>query len=174
MPPAAGAGLGDSAVVGPHLRAVLATVAALVVVVSCDKGSREDRFCDRLIDDQALLAVVPTDPDELDAFVERYQDLADFAPLAIEQQWRTITELVEAVATEDLTDPATADRLRDRAVAATRPIDEVRAYARTTCGVELVVAARPGAATTAPGATTVPGTTSTTLPAPGTVPPVAP
>jgi phage tail protein X len=174
MPPGARAGLGDSAIVGPHLRAVLATLAApaaLVVLVSCDNGSREDRFCDRLADDQALLAVVPTDPDELDAFVERYQDLAAVAPLAIEQQWGTITELVEAVATEDLTDPATADRLRDRAVAATRPIDEVRAYARTTCGVELVVAATPGTATTE---TTLPGTTTTTLPAPGTVPPVAP
>ena len=137
MPPAGGAGLGDSAVVAPHLRAVLATGAALLVLASCDKGSREDRFCERLAEEQALLAVVPTDPDELDAFVERYQDLADIAPLAIEEQWQTVTELVEAVATEDLTDPAAADRLRDRAVAATRPIDEVRAYARTTCGVEL-------------------------------------
>jgi len=160
--------------VAPHLRAVLATGAALLVLASCDEGSREDRFCERLAEEQALLAVVPTDPDELDAFVERYRDLADIAPLAIEEQWQTVTELVEAVATEDLTDPATADRLRDQAVAATRPIDEVRAYARTTCGVELLVAARPGTATTVPGATTIPGTTTTTVPAPGTVPPVAP
>ena len=174
MPPAAGAGLGDSAVVAPHLRAALATGAALLVLASCDEGSREERFCDRLGKEQALLAAPPTDPADLDAFVERYQDLADIAPLAIEQQWQTITELVEAVATEDLTDPATADRLRDRAVAATRPIDEVRAYARTTCGVELVVAATSATATTVPGATTIPGTSTTTQPAPGTVPPVAP
>ena len=174
MPPSGGAGLGDSAVVAPHLRAVLATGAALLVLASCDKGSREDRFCERLAEEQALLARVPTDPDELDAFVERYQGLADIAPLAIEEQWQTVAELVEAAATEDRTDPAAADRLRDRAVAATRPIDEVRSYARTTCGVELRVAAPSGASTTVPGATTVPGTTTTTLPGPGTVPPVAP
>jgi hypothetical protein len=159
--------------VGPHLRAVLAAVAAVVLLASCDKGSRQDRFCRRLAEDQALLAVVPTDPDELDAFVERYQDLAGVAPLAIEDQWQTITELFEAVATEDLSDPASADRLRDRAVAATKSIDEVRAYARTTCGVELVVAPTPGAATTVPGST-VAGSTTTTVPQPGTVPPVAP
>jgi hypothetical protein len=160
--------------VGLQLRAALGIVVAVVVLASCDKGSREDRFCGRLADDQALLAVVPTDPDELDEFVERYQELADVAPLAIEEQWRTITELVEAVATEDLTDPAIADRLRDRAVAATRSIDEVRAYARTTCGVELVVAATSGTTTTVPGVTTTAGSTTTTLPQAGTVPPVAP
>jgi hypothetical protein len=160
--------------VATHLRAVLATGAALLVLASCDEGSREDRFCERLAEDQALLAAVPPDPTRLDAFVEQYRDLADIAPLAIEEQWQTVTELFEAVATEDLTDPAAADRLRDQAVAATRPIDEVRAYARTTCGVELLVAAPTGTATTVPGATTIPGTTTTTLPAPGTVPPVAP
>jgi hypothetical protein len=168
--------------VGLPLRAVLASIGAVVLLASCDRGSREDRFCRRLAEDQALLAVVPSEPDQLDAFVERYQELADVAPLAIEEQWRTITELFEAVATEDLTDPATADRLRDRAVAATKPIDEVRAYARTTCGVELVVAATPGAVTTVPGTTVAPGSTTTvapgstttTLPQPGTVPPVAP
>jgi hypothetical protein len=153
---------------------VLATVVAVGLLGSCDKGSRQDRFCHRLADDQALLAVVPADPDALDAFVERYQELADVAPLAIEEQWRTITDLFEAVATEDLTDPAAADRLRDKAVAATKPIDEVRAYARTTCGVELVVAATPGAPTTVSPTTTAPGSTTTTLPQPGTVPPVAP
>jgi hypothetical protein len=146
----------------------------VVLLGSCDKGSREDRFCGRLADDQALLATVPSEPDQLDAFVERYQELADVAPLAIEEQWRTITDLFEAVATEDLTDPAAADRLRDKAVAATKPIDEVRAYARTTCGVELVVTVTPGTATTAAGATTAPGSTTTTVPQPGTVPPVAP
>jgi hypothetical protein len=159
--------------VASHQRAVLATVVAVVLLASCDKGSRQDRFCRRLVDDQAVLAVVPTDPDELDAFVARYQELAEIAPLAIEDQWRTITELFEAVANEDLSDPATADRLRDRAVAATKSIDEVRAYARTTCGVELVVDATAGAATTVPGST-VPGSTTTTVPQPGTVPPVAP
>jgi hypothetical protein len=160
--------------VGLQLRAVLATVGAVALVASCDEGSREDRFCRRLAEDQALLAVVPGNPDQLDAFVERYQELADVAPLAIEEQWQTVTELFEAVATEDLTDPAAADRLRDRAVAATKPVDEVRAYARTTCGVELVVAATPGAVTTVPGTTVAPGSTTTTLPQPGTVPPVAP
>ena len=62
------------------------------------------------------------------------------APLAIDEQWQTVTDLIVAVATEDLSDPATADRLRDRAVAATKAVDEVRLYAQHTCGVDLIVA----------------------------------
>ena len=162
------------------LRVVIAAVATVTFVGSCDEGSRQDRFCRRLGDEQGLLATVPTDPGELDDFVNRYRELAGIAPLAIEEQWQTITDLVEAVATEDLEDPATADRLRDQAVAATRPVEEVRSYAQAVCGVDLLLI---GAPATLP-ATTTAGTTSTTLPAPvattvpptlaGTVPPTVP
>ena len=116
------------------LRVVIAAVATVTVVGACDEGSRQDRFCRRLGEEQGLLATVPTDPGELDDFVNRYRELAGIAPLAIEEQWQTITDLVEAVAIEDLEDPATADRLRDQAVAATRPVEEVRSYAQAVCG----------------------------------------
>ena len=54
---------------------MLVAVVAVALLASCDKGSRQDRFCRQLADDQALLASVPADPDELDAFVERYHCL---------------------------------------------------------------------------------------------------
>ena len=120
-----------------------------------------------------MLAAVPANPGDLDDFVSRYRDLDAVAPLAIEDQWHTITELVDAVATADLTDPAVADRLRDQAVAATHSVDEVRAYAKATCGVDLLV---PGlgtpTTTTLPGATAPPATPPPTVP--GTVPPTIP
>jgi len=166
------------------LLAAVALAAAVTVLGSCDKGSRQDRFCKQLADDQSLLSAVPQDPDDLDTFVSRYERLADIAPLAIDDQWHTIADLVKAVATSDLSDPTTADRLRDQAVAATKAVDDVRAYATTTCGVDLVLATTPGAAsatTTVPGApTTPPGAATTGAPAappptlPGTVPPTVP
>ena len=122
----------------------MALVAAVTVLGSCDKGSRQDRFCKKLAADQSLLSVVPQDPGDLDDFVSRYQQLANIAPLAIDDQWHTIADLVKAVATSDLSDPTTADRLRDQAVAATKAVDDVRAYAKTTCGVDLVLAADRG------------------------------
>ena len=137
--------------------------AAVTVLGSCDKGSRQDRFCKKLAADQSLLSVVPQNPGDLDDFVSRYQQLANIAPLAIDDQWHTIADLVKAVATSDLSDPTTADRLRDQAIAATKAVDDVRAYAKTTCGVDLVLAPTPGAVTpttAAPGAgSTTPGRT---------------
>ena len=166
----------------------VALAAAVTVLGSCDKGSRQDRFCKKLAADQSLLSVVPQDPGDLDAFVARYQQLANIAPLTIDDEWHTIADLVKAVATSDLSDPTTADRLRDQAVAATKAVDDVRAYAKTTCGVDLVLAPTPGAVTpttAAPGAvSTTPGTATTAAPAapdtgqpptlPGTVPPTVP
>ena len=171
-------GLGDSRVVPRSLRVVVAALAAVTLLGSCDKGSRQDRFCRRLAKDQSLLSVVPTDPGGLDDFVERYRQLDGVAPLAISDQWHTITELMVAVATSDLADPATADKLRDQAVAATKAVNEVRVYAQATCGVDLSLAGVPSAgATTVP--TTVAGAETTAPPTPpptlpSTVPPTVP
>ena len=121
------------------LRAVLAAVAAVTVLGSCDEGSRQDRFCRRLAEEQGLLATVPTDPGELDDFVNRYQELAGIAPLAIEEQWQTITELVEAVATEELRTRRPPIACGTRPWPPPAPSDEVRSYAQTTCGVDLLV-----------------------------------
>lgn len=168
-----------------HRRPLFAAVAlatAATVLGSCDKGSRQDRFCKKLVAEQSLLSVVPQDPGDLDTFVARYQQLANIAPLAIDDQWHTIADLVKAVADSDLSDPTTADRLRDQAVAATKAVDDVRAYAKTTCGVDLVLAPTPVTPTTsAPAAeSTTPGAPTTAAPPtppptpPGTVPPTVP
>jgi hypothetical protein len=160
------------------LLAVVAVVTAVTVLGSCDKGSREDRFCKKLVDEQSLLAVVPQDPGDFDDFVARYRQLAAIVPLAIDDQWHTITSLVEDVATADLSNPAAADRLRDRAVAATKAVEQVRAYAQSTCGVDLVLATPGPVPSTAPGTpTTVAGSGAPVTPPPtqpGTVPPTVP
>jgi hypothetical protein len=176
MPAAGRHRLGDSGVVPRPLLAVV-VVAAVTVLGSCDKGSREDRFCKQLAEDQSLLAVVPQDPGDFDDFVARYRQLAAIVPLAIDDQWHTITSLVEDVANADLSNPAAADRLRDRAVAATKAVDQVRAYAQSACGVNLVLATPGAAPSTAPGTPTTAaagGAPATPSTQPGTVPPTVP
>ena len=166
--------LGNSVVVAHLPRVVASVLVAVTFLGSCDKGSREDRFCRKLADDQQLLAVVPENPGDLDDFVNRYRELDRTTPLAIEEQWHTITELVVAVAEADLQDPTTADRLRDQAIAASRSVDEVRAYAQATCGVDLVLGYVGATATTAaPGAGAPPESTAPPNAA-GTVPPTVP
>jgi hypothetical protein len=147
-------------------RVSLTVSAALLLVAvlgACDPGSRQDRFCRRLAEQRVELAAVPTDPGDLDDFVQRYRDLAKIAPLAIEEQWQTVTDLIVAVADDDLSDPQAADRLRDDAVAATKAVNEVRLYAQQTCGVNLAVGVPAPPASVAPGATAT-TTTAATLP----------
>ncbi len=169
MPAAGVRSLGDCGFVRPRL--AVAALAAALLLGGCDKGSREDRFCGRLAKDHALLAVVPSDPAQLDAYVNRYRQLEKVAPLAISDEWSTITDLMEHVASTNLSDPAAADKLRDEAVAATRSVDVVRLYALKTCGVDLVLGTLAAPSTTGPGSSrssTVPST------APATLPPRAP
>ena len=162
-------------VVVPHLpRVVAAALVAVTLLGSCDKGSREDRFCRKLADEQQLLAVVPQNPGDLDDFVNRYRELDRITPLAVEQQWHTITELVVAVAEADLQDATAADRLRDQAVAATRSVDEVRAYAQATCGVDLLLGGVGATPTTAAPGDGAPPASTPPPNAPGTVPPTVP
>ncbi len=44
------------------LLAAVALAAAVTVLGSCDKGSRQDRFCKKLAADQSLLSVGPAGP----------------------------------------------------------------------------------------------------------------
>jgi hypothetical protein len=148
-------------VVSRLLASVAAAFFAVALVAACDPGSRQDRFCAKLTKERALLGTVPANPGDLDDFVQRYRDLEKIAPLAIDEQWQTVTDLIVAVATEDLSDPATADRLRDRAVAATKAVNEVRLYAQHTCGVDLVLL---NTAPPAPAGGVPPTTVVATLP----------
>src|SRR5262249_16297832 len=96
--------------------------------------------------------------------------LEKITPLAIQDEWKTITDLMVAVESTDLSDPGAADRLRDQAVAATRAVNVVRLYALDTCGVDLVLG------TVAPSSPTTPGHPSSTSPptTPATLPPTVP
>ena len=154
-----------------RVAAAVALVAALGLA-ACDKGSRADQFCAKLQKDQQQLSTVPSQPDQLEAYVNRYRQLAKVVPLAIDDEWHTVTDLMQSVASDDLSDPDAADKLRDEAVAATKAVDTVRTYARQTCGVDLTLGGTPTTTTT----TTVAGAapTTTRAPTPATLPPRAP
>jgi hypothetical protein len=143
------------------LPSAAAAVLSVALLAACDAGSRQDRFCSKLAEERALLGTVPADPGDLDDFVQRYRDLEKIAPLAIDEQWKTVTDLLVAVATEDLSDPATAGRLRDRAVTATKAVNDVRSYAQHVCGVDLALLT---AVAATPGSSAPPTTAVATLP----------
>ena len=75
-------------------------------------------------------------------------------PLAIEDDWDALTDLVRTAATMDLADPAAQDALAAKVFASDAAAKNVLAYAKDRCGVDLS------------GAIPAPSDTTTTTAAP--------
>jgi hypothetical protein len=146
----------------------LTGAALLAAVAACggDDGTRAERFCDRLREDQSVLSGLPPTPDGMDQVVEAYTNVGEVAPLAVEEDWGVITSVVTAAAEVDPDDPVAVEQVRANALAASQAILRVTAYANETCGVSLSGLAVPSTPVTLPDGSTVPPTT----PAPGTLP----
>jgi hypothetical protein len=135
-------------------------IALALGLLACGQDpTRTERFCDRLREDQTVLASLPPTPGGLDQVVAVYREVGEVAPLAIEEDWTVISTLISAAAAVDASDPAAVDQVRADALAATQSIERVTSFAAETCGVTL-------------GALLV-GTTPVTLPDGATVPPTS-
>jgi hypothetical protein len=144
----------------------LALAIGLVLGACGDEPTRTEQFCDRLREDQGVLAAIPPTPDGLEQVVEAYRSVEEVAPLAIEEDWTVISSLVAAAAAVDPADPAAVERVRTDAFAATQAVQRVTVFARETCGVSLDGVPVP-TTVTLPDGSTVP---AVTVPA-GTLPP---
>ncbi|HEY5876727.1 MAG TPA: hypothetical protein VIT64_15580 [Ilumatobacteraceae bacterium] len=151
------------------------TVLGLTVLGACsdDGGSRSaDRYCEDLAENAQLLNFDLVTLDDVDGLRERYGHFADSAPLAVEEQWRLLADLVDAAATVDLTSTESRAVVVEQAASTERAAIEIAEHAATTCGLTLLMGTPPPATTTTvppPDTTPAPGTTS--APTPETVPP---
>jgi hypothetical protein len=156
----------------------------LTVVGACsdDGGSRSvDRYCEDLAENAQLLNFDLVTLDDVDGLRERYDHFADSAPLAVEEQWRRLADLVDAAATVDLTSTESRAVVVEQAASTERAAIEIADHAATTCGLTLLMGTPPPATTTTvlppettPAPATTPAPTPETVPpetAPATVPP---
>ncbi len=73
--------------------------------------------------------------------VDRFHDLERTAPLAIEDDWRVLTQLVETAAAIAPGDAAARTRLVTAAYEADRSVQNVVGWVRSVCGVDLTLPA---------------------------------
>ena len=139
---------------------------------SDDSGGRSvDRYCERLAENAQLLNFDLVTLDDVDGLRDRYADFADSAPLAVEEEWRRLADLVDAAATVDLTSAESRAVVVEQAASTEGAAIEIADHAATTCGLTLLMGTPPPATTTTvlpPETTPAPGTTPAT---PGTVTP---
>ena len=142
----------------------------LTVLGACsdDGGSRSvDRYCEDLAENAQLLNFDLVTLDDVDGLRDRYANFADSAPLAVEEQWRRMADLVEAAATVDLTSAESRAVVAEQAASTEGAAIEIADHAATTCGLTLLMGTPPPATTTTvapPETTTAPETTPAATP----------
>lgn len=130
----------------PDRMARLAVVAGVMglglllapLVSSCSDPDRSaENFCGQLAKELPALDAPLAEPDDVGDVVKRYRRLDAITPLAIEAEWRTLTELMELAADVDVADPASRQAVADAAYKAERPARDVAIWVETTCGLTM-------------------------------------
>lgn len=115
-----------------------AVIALVVVASSCSDPDRTaGNFCAELATQLPALSGPLVEPSDIDDLVRRYERLDDIAPLAIEADWRALTELMRAAADVDVDNPDSRQEVADLAYRTERPARDVAIWVETTCGLTM-------------------------------------
>ncbi len=171
----------------------MTVVAGAAILSGCgsdDDGGSVEGFCAEVAANVAAIVTPPlANEDDVDATLDLYRDLADLAPLAIEEEWRDLLVLVETTSTVAPDDPESVQRAVAVAFATEKSAVAVRNWILANCGIDIgpvaTIAPQDPAATTTldpgvstsivtivPPETVAPAVSTTTLPA--VVPPEVP
>jgi len=125
-----------------HLRKVLATsgwvLALTTLSVACgDTEHSGANFCGKLEKQLPGLTGPLTATSDIRDLLSRYQSLAKISPLAIEADWKTVTDLIKQAAEVDPEDPLSRQELSDAAYQAERPARNIATWVESTCGLAM-------------------------------------
>jgi len=124
------------ATVGMPVVAVVLGVTAMVA--SCSDTDRSaNRFCGELNRSLSDLTAEPVDGNDVDGLVTRFRQLNGITPIAIQDEWQALTDLVEMAAASDPLDPTSSQLLADAAYATERPARDVERWVEATCGFQM-------------------------------------
>lgn len=140
-----------------------AVLVATLFLLACGSGRSGSAFCAQLGREIPAIGARMTTKREISAMVDRYERLLERAPLSIEDDLRTMTDLLKQAAKVDTNDKDEVQALADATYKSKRAGDKVRAWVKSTCAVDIATGstiAPPRVATT----TTVKGTAATPAP----------
>jgi hypothetical protein len=127
-------------------------VVSVFALVACGSTPRTaTNFCRQLEKEISGMTEAPVTPSAINELVERYERLLEVAPLAVEDDWRALTEMLRKTADVDAADEESIQAVVDEAYATERSAQDAQQWVVTTCGIDI----SSGAAVT-PTATTEP------------------
>ncbi len=119
--------------------AAIACALSAGTLSSC--GGESDRsataFCNALDRELPGLEGPTATQDDLDALVQRYDHLAELAPLAVEADWGTLTELVHTAVTVVPSNAESVQALLDASYRTERAARRVETWVSATCGLAM-------------------------------------
>ncbi|MBM3800053.1 MAG: hypothetical protein ACKO36_08115 [Actinomycetota bacterium] len=121
----------------PGLAFGIVAVAATGLAGCSDTDRSAERFCGEIAQQVPFLEGPFVEPGDIDDLVDRYEKLDRITPLAIEDEWRTITELMKMASDVDPSDPRSRQDVADAAYKAERSARDVAIWVETTCGVAM-------------------------------------
>jgi len=150
--------------------AVLAATGSLLVASACGTDQRTGtNFCRRLGESLPDIGLPMSTQGEILEQVSRYERLLEVAPLSIEEDFATLTDLLRRASQVDTADPAEVQALADASYAANRASKNVAAWVIDTCAVDIttgLTVAPPRVPQTTLPSTTIPQDATTTTAAP--------
>lgn len=107
----------------------------MVGVAGCSDTDRTaGRFCAELQAQLPALTASPATSRDVETLVGRFKKLNRMTPLAIEEEWQVLTDLVELASNVIPSDPASRQAVADAAYKAERPTRKVAFWVESTCG----------------------------------------
>lgn len=117
--------------------AAVAVASAALTSACSDTNRSAGRFCAELQAQLPSLTTPPATSDDIDDLVRRFERLNRITPLAIEEEWTIVTDLVEMASNVIPSDPASRQELADAAYKAERPARDMTAWVEATCGFSM-------------------------------------
>jgi len=119
-------------------RMFMATLVLMAATAACSDTDRSaSRFCGSLKDALPDLTATLTSSDDISSLVNRFEGLNSMTPVAIEEEWQALTELVQLAASTDPLDPQGRQTLADAAYQTERPARDIERWVEATCGFQM-------------------------------------
>ena len=117
----------------------IATAFALVTITSsCAETPRTaTNFCRQLAQEVPAITQPSATPAEVSAMLDRYKRLGKVAPLAIEENWKSVTELLTVASRANPNDAESVQAVIDMSYSTEKAADAATKWIRETCGVDI-------------------------------------
>ena len=111
---------------------------ASVSLTACSETARTGtNFCRQLAKEMPGIAVMPATVEEVNAAVGHFTRLQKVAPLEVQQDWDTLTELMIAASKVKADDAESVQQVADLAYASEANSKSASDWVKATCGVDI-------------------------------------